>query len=512
MFGSDVWGSGAANARKIMEAERTLEDIIAERDAQKKVTEEGKVVPKETAVDDLITWVGVPGETFGGMSFASLLNPEKSTTGDLVAPGVVPGRPPSRAGFTVEEIETPKPASEDFEKLNAQIATLKNEIATDRFAVEVTMGESTTEDLSAEIAALRGTTGKTDPGARGIAEEEPAVENLKKLVAEISALRETAEKTEPGAKTQLTDEEISDSENSEVSSEELTFKSESDEGNEATQRLLDLVETGDLTIDDFVNAIKNGADLTYVDDYEATFLHKFYCDPLIFLLMLEVVDIDKQDSDGNTPLHCAADLEEVQLLIAAGADPFIENDDGFTAKQVWEGNPIPGSKGIVQFLKGAERVHEAYKRRPLETNEAATNGLIELVETGDWDARRLAGFVERGADLTVVLPQRKTLLHIASEDTLALLLSLRVIDVNAKDNRKRTPLYYVMNLEELRLLLAAGANVLAKDWLGLTLKDFLKKRSDLEEKESIMLLVEKAEEISLLCAQQQSSETDSKLE
>ena len=49
-----------------------------------------------------------------------------------------------------------------------------------------------------------------------------------------------------------------------------------------------------------------------------------------------VVDVNAKDEDGHTPLHHCDDVVSAKLLIEAGADHTIRNNDGNTALEVKE--------------------------------------------------------------------------------------------------------------------------------------------------------------------------------
>ena len=57
-----------------------------------------------------------------------------------------------------------------------------------------------------------------------------------------------------------------------------------------------------------------------------------------------VIDINAKDGDGDTPLHHCDDIDSAKLLIEAGADFRLKNDEGKTALEV---------KG-EEILEGAE--------------------------------------------------------------------------------------------------------------------------------------------------------------
>lgn len=89
-------------------------------------------------------------------------------------------------------------------------------------------------------------------------------------------------------------------------------------------------------------------------------------DPAIIRLLIDHgADVNQVDNESNTPLHALVQYEvnrdrlpstyeeAIRLLLEAGANPLLKNDDGFTASEIAqeERRPLP----VIRLLKQAER-------------------------------------------------------------------------------------------------------------------------------------------------------------
>jgi hypothetical protein len=124
------------------------------------------------------------------------------------------------------------------------------------------------------------------------------------------------------------------------------------------------------------------------------------------------------------------------------------------------------------------------------------------------DAKKLTDCIRKGANLEVILSEGKTLLHVAAGTNLMYLLSLGAIDVNARDAWRRTPLHCAVDLEEVELCVAAGADVFAVDAGGNTARVTLAGNLNPGEKESVMNFLEYVERAVKFHGRWQLSDTE----
>jgi ankyrin repeat protein len=91
--------------------------------------------------------------------------------------------------------------------------------------------------------------------------------------------------------------------------------------------------------------------------------------PMVGAMLAKGINVASSDEKGRTPLMFAAEAGSpviVELLLAAGADPFPKDDLGYSAEMIanWYGEwrmgaYTPESKEIVQLLRKAAARHGA---------------------------------------------------------------------------------------------------------------------------------------------------------
>lgn len=115
--------------------------------------------------------------------------------------------------------------------------------------------------------------------------------------------------------------------------------------------------------------LEKGADPNLADKNGMAPLHTLCSnsrDPVILRLLVQHrADVNQQDNDGNTPLHHLAGnrvmvaipiqpyQECIRLLVEAGADPLLRNEEGQTPSEYAQSNNQTAE--FVRILKEAER-------------------------------------------------------------------------------------------------------------------------------------------------------------
>jgi ankyrin repeat protein len=225
---------------------------------------------------------------------------------------------------------------------------------------------------------------------------------------------------------------------------------------------------------------------------------------MVTLLRERGADARVESARGVTPLHVAAhsgQAEVMEALLAAGAEPDVEDADGNTPL-------LNACANIVRFNRAAAS-YEAGVRRLLElgarVNVSGTNGLTPLIQVrddlvplllehgADACARSTLGMtalhnvgsgasaralLARGADVgarvadTDPYAAGHTPLHSAADPQVIALLVQHGADVNAREARGRTALHIQAEVRgratQVRILLKDGADVDAQDHAGNT--------------------------------------------
>jgi formylglycine-generating enzyme required for sulfatase activity/ankyrin repeat protein len=182
------------------------------------------------------------------------------------------------------------------------------------------------------------------------------------------------------------------------------------------------------------------------------------------LAITKDLSMNTENKDSGTKLVLAVSggsKDEVESLIAAGADINGKNKDGFTPLHT---AVILNRMEMAELLiaKGAEvnAKDDAFGKTPL--HYAASQGFREMVEL----------LIAKGANINAKDQFGYTSLHeaiIQGPKEVVELLIAKGADINAKDNNGYTPLHYAAKggqKEAAELLIAKGANINAKDQFG----------------------------------------------
>ena len=176
--------------------------------------------------------------------------------------------------------------------------------------------------------------------------------------------------------------------------------------------------------------LENGGDADCVDNHGQTTLHTTQELSVVKTLLEFGADINKQATNGNTPLmscyHGADYCPQIaRTLIEAGTDLTVENTEG---------------KNVLHTVKDIENASLIIKKEPSLLNSRTRDGDVPLNYC--WGMR--------------------------AQPEMAKLLVENGADVNVQNNQGLTPLHYVENYETAELLLSHGADLTIADNLGRT--------------------------------------------
>lgn len=198
-----------------------------------------------------------------------------------------------------------------------------------------------------------------------------------------------------------------------------------------------------------------------------------------FKLVLDAgVKLDQTNTELKTPLHVASDVAAVKCLLEAGLDPNATTRSGMTLLH------ITLDLGIVRLLAGSVDVNAKSNYR----NFTPLLNILADRPYGDSGIDKANLLMDLGADATVIDDVGDgTIHHLVSSYSLednGLALLGRLVDsgadVNLKNKEEQTPLHLTLpgvgyagegvldRREVVELLLAAGADLEAKDNRGRT--------------------------------------------
>jgi ankyrin repeat protein len=143
-------------------------------------------------------------------------------------------------------------------------------------------------------------------------------------------------------------------------------------------------------IDIFETLLKNGAAQNKADKNENTILHRAVKQKDLenkrkfvkLLLDFQTTEINKQNNQGDTPLHIAtknSNREAIALLLKNNADPTIKNNEGLSPIDVVK--PGQHQEKIIAALRLQQRIHltEALMQEPGVSEDAKKVGQEAIV-------------------------------------------------------------------------------------------------------------------------------------
>lgn len=239
------------------------------------------------------------------------------------------------------------------------------------------------------------------------------------------------------------------------------------------------------------NLVKDGANIHLKDKTNgSTLLHlasqKGYIDIIEFLIEMGV-DIDAQTKQGETPLHWVikwpkgtSNLFNVsKVLIDRGADISIKDNQGMTAlHHAINSKEIDIAKLLIETYSDDGMMNYTI------INAISNNGKTPSHLAIEKDSIEIAEIlIAHLANIEARDDRKKTPLHYAKSLDMTKLLVEHGADINATDKDGNTILYYAIlhyKLKIITYLIEIGVNINIKNWLGETVLHLTSRRGDWE--------------------------------
>ncbi|XP_067654247.1 ankyrin repeat domain-containing protein 50-like [Haliotis asinina] len=179
-----------------------------------------------------------------------------------------------------------------------------------------------------------------------------------------------------------------------------------------------------------------------------------HLETVTLILSLNVMDINSKGQYSRTPVMKAAEnghRDVVEFLVGRGADVSLVDRDGDNVLHLaCRSGDVETVKLILSLNAMDVNSRGRYSMTPVMA--AARSGHKDVVEF----------LVGRGADLSLVDKDGSNILHLASRggdvETVKLILSLKVVDINARNNKGQTAVYCARyHYRVLYLLVSRGA-------------------------------------------------------
>ncbi|XP_067653717.1 ankyrin repeat, PH and SEC7 domain containing protein secG-like [Haliotis asinina] len=260
-------------------------------------------------------------------------------------------------------------------------------------------------------------------------------------------------------------------------------------GNESRTPLMEAAWRGQSNVVKLL--VDRGANLSLVDEYSYNVLH-FACmggdlETVQLILSQNVTDINIRGNGSRTPLMEAAfwgESDVVKLLMDRGANMSLVDKFG---NNVLHHACIGGDLETVKLI---------LSQNVMYINSRGNESRTPLMEAA-WSEHRdvVKLLVDRGANLSLVDEYSYNVLHFACMggdlETVQLILSQNVTDINIRGNGSRTPLMEAAwrgHRDVVEFLVGRGANMSLVDKMGDNVLHFASTGGDLKTVELILSL------------------------